>query len=96
MYFKIRGIPLVESGNSVLPFHLKKQFDVEYSCMASVVNIKTDICHNANHGLHCAQKWIRIHDDEKGVLIIPVDMPLFSVGKIWFIGLRLMCMKRSL
>lgn len=73
--------PLVESGNIVLPFLLKSNFNVEYSCMASVVDIKADIQKNANHGLHCAHKWIRIHDDEKGVLIIPIDAPLFSVGR---------------
>ena len=73
--------PLVESANIMLPFNLNDDFTVEFSKTSSVVDWKRDIVKGANYGLQCVGKWINVYDGEKGVLIIPYNTPLFSVGK---------------
>jgi len=71
--------PLLESGHVVLPF-LAHHPRYAINKTGSVIDPASDIAENANHVLYCCERWVDISDKNGGMLVIPRDTPLFSVG----------------
>ncbi len=71
--------PLLEAGHVVLPFALERpRFAINKT--GCVVDPSRDIARDANHGLHCCDRWLDLSDARGGVLMIPFDSPLVSFG----------------
>lgn len=70
----------LEAGHFVFPLNLKNA-EIRINKLGSVVNPEEDIPKNANHGLYCCENWVDITDGKEGMMIIPYDMPIFSVGQ---------------
>ncbi len=80
--YRIEGksaTPLAESAVVPFPLNLAK---VVYRLgqVGSVIDPARDIIEGANRTLWCVDKWIDATDDRLGLAVIPVDMPLVSVG----------------
>jgi alpha-mannosidase len=71
--------PLLESGHVVMPFSVETpRFAVNKT--GSVIDPGSDIARDANHLLFCCEDWVDVEDRDGGVLVIPFDTPLFSIG----------------
>jgi hypothetical protein len=73
--------PLLESGHAVFPLRAE---DPKYAInrTGSVIDPASDIAGNANRLLHCCDGWVDIADGAEGLLVIPYDSPLFSIGSV--------------
>ena len=71
--------PLLEAGHVVMPFSVETpRFAVNKT--GSVIDPGSDIARDANHLLFCCEDWVDVEDRDGGVLVIPFDTPLFSIG----------------
>jgi hypothetical protein len=70
--------PLAESAFVPLPLSLPKP-EFRLRQMGSVMNPARDIVVGANRSLWCAD-WIDASDHTGGLAVVPVDMPLLSIG----------------
>ena len=71
--------PVLEAGHVVLPF-LSRDPRYAINKTGTVIDPATDIEKNANHALYCCERWLDISDSHGGMLVIPRDTPLFSLG----------------
>lgn len=72
--------PYIESGHLLFPINLHS-YCIRFHNMGQVINPSRDIVRSANHVMYCCDQWIDICDDKKGLAIIPLHTPLFSVGE---------------
>jgi alpha-mannosidase len=71
--------PLAESA--VVPFPLKlPKASFRLGQVGSVIDPARDIAAGANRSLWCVDGWIDASDDRVGMSVMPVDMPLVSIG----------------
>ncbi len=73
--------PLLESGHVVFPLKAEKP-GYAINKTGSVVDPASDIAKNANRLLHCCDRWVDVTDGGTGLLVIPYDSPLFSIGSV--------------
>jgi hypothetical protein len=71
--------PLLEAGHVVLPF-LCDRPRYAINKTGSVVDPASDIEIDANRLLFCCERWVDVRDGRGGVLVIPRDTPVFSIG----------------
>ncbi len=71
--------PLLEAGHAVFPF-LARQPRYAINKTGSVIDPARDIERNANRLLYCCERWVDVSDGDEGILVIPRDTPLFSIG----------------
>ena len=71
--------PLLEAGHVVFPF-LSSKPRYAINKTGSVVDPERDIEKNANRLLYCCDRWVDVSDADGGLLVIPRDTPLFSLG----------------
>jgi hypothetical protein len=72
--------PLAESAVAEFPLNLPKPaFRIGQT--GSVIDPLRDIAAGANRYLWCAQ-WVDASDDRIGLGVIPIDMPLLSIGDV--------------
>jgi alpha-mannosidase len=72
--------PLLEAGHVVMPFAARNpRFAVNKT--GSVIDPDSDIARDANRLLFCCDRWVDVADGENGILVIPFDSPLFSIGE---------------
>lgn len=70
--------PLTESAVVPFPLHLpKSRFRLGQT--GSVIDPARDIAEGANRNLWCAD-WLFVSDDRAGMVLVPRDMPLVSIG----------------
>ena len=79
--------PFVESGHLALPIRLKGA-RVAIQKLGQVVDPAADIVEGANHVLYCCDRWVDIGNGERGLAVIPLDTPLFSLGEIGLLRFR--------
>ncbi len=71
--------PLLEAGHVVMPFSCARpRYAINKT--GSVVDPASDIARDANRLLYCCDRWVDVTDGETGMLVIPFDSPLFSIG----------------
>jgi alpha-mannosidase len=70
--------PLVESTVVPFPLNLPKA-SFRLGQTGSVIDPARDIASGANRNLWCAN-WVDVSDDRVGFAILPLDMPLVSIG----------------
>ncbi|MCY9662162.1 glycoside hydrolase family 38 C-terminal domain-containing protein [Paenibacillus chondroitinus] len=72
--------PLAESGHIVFPLKLERpQYSINK--LGSVVNPLTDTIRSSSTLLHCCEHFVDISNGFAGMAIIPLDSPLFFIGK---------------
>nr|AIA11959.1 Unknown Function [uncultured bacterium] len=71
--------PLAESTVVPFPLNLPKA-SFRLGQMGSVIDPSRDIVEGANRSLWCVDGWIDASDDRVGMSVMPVDMPLVSIG----------------
>ncbi|MBA2941482.1 DUF5054 domain-containing protein [Paenibacillus sp. CGMCC 1.16610] len=72
--------PLAESGHIVFPLKLERpQYSINK--LGSVVNPLTDTIRSSSTLLHCCELFVDISNGFAGMAIIPLDSPLFFIGK---------------
>ncbi len=73
--------PLLESGHVVFPLKAEKaRYAINRT--GSVMDPATDIARDANRLLHCCDRWVDVGDGAAGLLVVPYDSPLFSIGSV--------------
>ena len=72
--------PYLESGHFVFPLAAEVP-SYSINKIGSVIDPCKDILKDANHVLYCLENWVDICDKEEGLLFIPFDTPLLSIGK---------------
>jgi hypothetical protein len=80
--YRIEGkvaTPLAESAVVPLPLNLAKAA-YRLGQVGSVIDPARDIVEGANRSLWCVDGWLDATDDRLGLAVIPLDMPLVSVG----------------
>ena len=71
--------PMLEAGHLVMPLRAARpRFAI--SKTGSVIDPSADIARDANRLLHCCDRWVDVHDAGEGLLVIPFDSPLVSIG----------------
>ena len=74
-----QACPLLEAGHVAMPFSVETpRFAVNKT--GSVIDPGSDIARDANRLLFCCEDWVDVEDRDGGVLVIPFDSPLFSIG----------------
>jgi hypothetical protein len=73
--------PLLEAGHVVFALDAERP-RYSISRTGSVVDPAVDIAVDANRLLHCCDRWVDVADGGSGLLVIPFDSPLFSIGSI--------------
>ena len=71
--------PLLEAGHLVLPLRARKP-RYAVNKVGSVIDPATDIARNANRLLYCCDRWVDVYDGAEGMLVMPMDSPLLSIG----------------
>jgi alpha-mannosidase len=71
--------PLAESTVVPFPLNLPKA-SFRLGQVGSVIDPARDIAEGANRSLWCVDGWIDASDDRVGMSVMPVDMPLVSIG----------------
>jgi hypothetical protein len=74
-----QATPLAESTVVPFPFNLPKP-TFRLGQVGSVIDPAREISAGANRYLWCVDDWIDASDDRVGLSILPVDMPLVSIG----------------
>ncbi|HYP41887.1 MAG TPA: glycoside hydrolase family 38 C-terminal domain-containing protein [Chloroflexia bacterium] len=80
--YSIRGkeaTPLAESTVVPFPLNLPKP-SFRLGQVGSVIDLARDIAEGANRSLWCVDGWIDASDDRVGMSVMPIDMPLVSIG----------------
>lgn len=73
--------PLIEAGHVVFPFAARRpRYAVNKT--GAVIDPSTDIARGANRLLHGCERWVDVEDGRAGILVIPFDSPLFSIGSM--------------
>jgi catechol 2,3-dioxygenase-like lactoylglutathione lyase family enzyme len=73
--------PLLEAGHVVFPFAARRpRYAVNKT--GAVIDPSTDIARGANRLLHSCERWVDVEDGRAGILVIPFDSPLFSIGSM--------------
>lgn len=71
--------PLLEAGHVVFPFAARRpRYAINKT--GAVVDPSTDIVRGANRLLSTCERWVDVEDGRAGMLVIPFDSPLFSIG----------------
>jgi hypothetical protein len=71
--------PLLEAGHVVMPFSARTpRFAINKT--GCVIDPDSDIARDANRLMFCCDRWVDVGDGEDGILLIPFDSPLFSIG----------------
>jgi len=71
--------PFLEAGHLVMPLRTERpRYSVNKT--GSVIDPASDIAEGANRLLYCCDRWVDVRDVAGGLLIIPIDSPLFSIG----------------
>jgi len=73
--------PLLEAGHVVLSLEAENP-RYAISRTGSVIDPAVDLAVDANRLLHCCDRWVDVTDAGSGLLVIPFDSPLFSIGSI--------------
>lgn len=70
--------PFVESGN--FRFLLNTDGNVTYRVnkVGNVLDPSKDIVPDANHNIYCLENWIDVCEEERGLMLVSYDAPLFS------------------
>jgi hypothetical protein len=71
--------PLTESAVVPFPLNLPKA-TFRLGQVGSVIDPSRDIGEGANHHLWCVDGWVDASDDRVGLAVMPLDMPLVSIG----------------
>lgn len=72
--------PLAESGHAVFPLQAENpQFRINK--LGCVVDPRKDIVRSSNSLLYCCESWVDTQDSGSGLAVIPLDSPLFSIGR---------------
>ncbi|MFL5734771.1 MAG: DUF5054 domain-containing protein, partial [Chloroflexia bacterium] len=71
--------PLAESAVVPLPLNLPRPA-FRLGQTGSVIDPGRDIAAGANRSLWCVDSWLDASDDRAGMGLIPIDMPLVSIG----------------
>lgn len=74
-----QATPLAESTVVPFPLNLPKP-TFRLGQVGSVIDPAREISAGANRDLWCVADWIDASDDRVGLAILPVDMPLVSIG----------------
>jgi alpha-mannosidase len=70
---------LLEAGHVVLPLAARRpRYAINKT--GCVIDPARDIVPGANRLLYCLERWVDIADRRGGLLVIPFDTPLFSIG----------------
>jgi alpha-mannosidase len=80
--YRIKGkaaTPMTESAVVAFPLDLPKAA-YRLGQVGSVIDPLRDIAAGANHHLWCVDGWVDASDDRVGLAVIPLDMPLVSIG----------------
>jgi alpha-mannosidase len=88
--FRLAGkpeTPFVEAGHLSFPIRLPNARYAVHK-LGQVVDPARDIVDNANHALYCSDRWVDVSDGEKGLAVIPLDTPLFSIGEKGILSFR--------
>jgi hypothetical protein len=73
--------PLLEAGHVLFPFAARRpRYAINKT--GSVVDPSIDIARGANRLLHCCERWVDVEDGRAGILVMPFDSPLFSIGSM--------------
>lgn len=73
--------PFLESGHLVFPVAAREPC-YAVAKTGGVIDPLVDIPRNANRGLLCCDGWVDVGDGSDGLLFIPIDTPLLSIGEI--------------
>lgn len=73
--------PLAESAVVAFPLNLPKP-SFRLGQVGSVIDPGCDIAAGANRSLWCVDGWADACDDRVGLGVIPIDMPLVSLGSV--------------
>jgi hypothetical protein len=82
--YRIEGkvaTPLAESAVVAFPLNLPKA-TFRLGQVGSVIDPGRDIAPGANRSLWCVDGWVDATDDRLGFGVIPLDMPLVSIGSV--------------
>ncbi len=72
--------PMIESGHFVFPLAVDNpQYSINK--LGAVIDPETDILPGCNKDLHCMGKWMDVSNEEHGMAVIAIDMPLFSFNE---------------
>ncbi len=74
-----QATPLAESAVVPFPLNLPKP-TFRLGQVGSVIDPAREISEGANRHLWCVDDWLDASDDRVGLAILPVDMPLVSIG----------------
>lgn len=83
MEWQINGkeeTPLAESGHIVFPLQLKNP-SYRINKMGSVIDPLADIVPSSSTLLNCCENFVDVSDGKVGMAIIPLDSPLFFIGR---------------
>ncbi|WP_171652423.1 glycosyl hydrolase-related protein [Paenibacillus foliorum] len=72
--------PMAESGHLLFPLKLDNP-SYRINKLGSVIDPCTDIVRSSNTLLHCCENFVDVSDGNVGMAIIPLDTPLFSIGR---------------
>ena len=73
--------PLLEAGHVVLPVAARRpRYAVNKT--GCVIDPSRDIARGANRLLQACERWIDVEDEGHGLLVLPLDSPLFSIGSM--------------
>jgi alpha-mannosidase len=73
--------PQPEAASAVFPLNLTHP-TFRLGQIGSVIDPNRQIAPGANHVLWCVDNWLDAGDDRRGMGIIPLDAPLFSIGSL--------------
>ena len=71
--------PMLEAGHLVLPLRVDAP-SYAINKTGSVIDPGRDIAWDANRLLYCCDRWVDVSDRDEGMLVMPLDCPLFSIG----------------
>jgi hypothetical protein len=74
-----QATPLTESMAVPFPMNIQKP-TFRLGQTGSVIDPTRDIAEGANRDLWCVDRWVDVSDDRTGLAVLPVDMPLVSIG----------------
>lgn len=75
-----QATPFLESGHVVFPVNSQRPaYSVKRT--GGVIDPTSDIPRNANRKLMCCDDWIDVSDEQGGLLVVPFDAPLVSIGE---------------
>lgn len=67
-----------ESASLSLPFSMEN-CEIEINKIGSVLDPLKDFQKDANHALYCCENWVTLSGEKAGMLVVPLDSPLFGI-----------------